>query len=205
MTIRTVLATAACAAGLLAVAVAPSMAADKKPAAPPAPVIPWVKSIPLNLAMQAAQVALDECRKNNRHPSVGVMDFDGNMKVLLLDDGAGEVGQHALVHKMYTSLLLQQTTWPMIARAEPMYHIRAEIDPEADVLDKIAPGGLVSPGGYALKIGDQFVGVIGAGGTAQGYGPGSEAKCAEAGGDWFESVVNGKPFVTDPANPAYKP
>ena len=197
--------TAACALGLMAGGTTAGFAADKKPVKAAEPPVEWVKSIPLDLAMQAVQVAMDTCRKAGKRGSYGVMDMDGNMKVLLIDDNANEVGQHALMHKMYTSLLLQQTTWPMIARADPMYHIRAEIDPEADVLDKIAPGGLVSPGGYALKIGDQFVGVIGAGGTAQGYGPGSEAKCAEAGGDWFESVVNGKPFVTDPKDPAYKP
>jgi len=204
MTIRTGLMTALCATGLLAGAASPAMAADKTPAKA-APPIHWVKSIPLDLAMQAVQVAMDTCRKAGKHGSYGVMDIDGNWKVLIIDDNANEVGQHALAHKMFTSLLLQETTWPRIARAEPKYHMRAEIDPEADVLDKIAPGGLVSPGGYALKIGNEFVGVLGAGGTAQGYGPGSEAKCAEAGGDWFESVVNGKPFVTDPANPAYKP
>ncbi len=189
MSIRTGLTTVICAAGLLAAAVTPSMAADKKPAKAKPP-IQWVKSIPLDLAIQAVQVAMDDCRKNGKHGSYGVMDMDGQMKVLIIDDNANEVGQHALAHKMYTSLLMQQTTWPMIERAQNVYHMRAEIDPEADVLDKIAPGGLISPGGYALKVNGQFVGVLGAGGTAQGYGPGSEAKCAEAGGLWFESVVN---------------
>ena len=203
MKIRMELMTAVAAAGLLAAATTtPSYAADKKPTPPH---VEWVKSVPLDLAIQAVEVAIRNCRAVGKRGSFGVMDMDGQIKVLVLDDNANEVGQHALVHKMYTALLLQQTTWPMIARAEPMYHMRAEIDPEADVLDKIAPGGLVSPGGYALTIGDQFVGVLGAGGTAQGYGPGSEAKCAEAGGDWFESQVNGKPFVTDPAAPALDP
>ena len=204
MTIRNGLMIAACAAaGLMAATAAtPSFAADRPAAAPH---VDWVKSVPIDLAIQAVEVAIRNCRAVGKHGSFGVMDMDGQIKVLVIDDNANEVGQHALVHKMYTALLLQQTTWPMIARADPMYHMRAEIDPEADVLDKIAPGGLVSPGGYALKIGDQFVGVLGAGGTAQGYGPGSEAKCAEAGGDWFESYVNGKSFVTDPAAPALDP
>jgi uncharacterized protein GlcG (DUF336 family) len=194
MTLRTRLAAALCAAGMLAAPVSPSLAAASKapPPAPAKPTINWVKSIPLDLAIQAVEVAIADCRKNGKRGSFGVMDMDGHWKVLIIDDNANEVGQHALEHKMYTSLLTQETTYPMIVRAETEHKTRGEIGPEADVLDKIAPGGLVSPGGYALKVDGQFVGVLGAGGTAQGYGPGSEAKCAEAGGKWFESVVNAK-------------
>ena len=133
---------------------------------------------------------MNECRKNGKRGSYGVMDMDGHWKVRIIDDNTSEVGQHALDHKMYTSVLTQETTYPMIVEAETKEKTRGEIGRQADILDKIAPGGLVSPGGYALKVNGQFVGVLGAGGTAQGYGPGSEAKCAEAGGKWFESVVN---------------
>ena len=182
MTIGARLTTAFCVAGLLASAATPSLAAAK-------PAIPWVKSIPLDLAIGAIEVAIAECRKNGKRGSYGVMDMDGNWKVRILDDHTGEVGQHALDHKMYTSLLTQETTYPMIVEAETKEKTRAEIGQLANILDKIAPGGLVSPGGYALKVDGQFVGVLGAGGTAQGYGPGSEAKCAEAGGKWFEEQV----------------
>jgi len=195
MTVRTLM-TAFCVAGLMASAATPSFAAAKKaapaPAAKTAPKIEWVKSIPLDLAIAAVEVAIAECRKNGKRGSYGVMDMDGQWKVRIIDDYTGEVGQHALDHKMYTSVLTQETTYPMIVEAETKEKTRAEIGRQADILDKIAPGGLVSPGGYALKVDGQFVGVLGAGGTAQGYGPGSEAKCAEAGGKWFESQVNAK-------------
>jgi uncharacterized protein GlcG (DUF336 family) len=191
------LVTALCAAGLMASAATPSLAAPARKAAPaPAakttPKIEWVKSIPLDLAIAAVEVAIADCRKNGKRGSFGVMDMDGQWKVRILDDYTGEVGQHALDHKMYTSVLTQETTYPMIVQAETQEKTRGEIGRQADILDKIAPGGLVSPGGYALKVDGQFVGVLGAGGTAQGYGPGSEAKCAEAGGKWFESQVNSK-------------
>ena len=186
MTKLTQAALAASALVLAFAAASPSFAADKK--APAAPQIDWVKSVPLDLAMGAAEQALNECRRNNRHPSVGVMDMDGQMKVLLIDDNAGEVGQHALVHKMYTALLLQQTTEDWVEKSPP--GVRSEIDPDADVLDKIAPGGLISPGGYALKVGNEFVGVLGVGGTGLGMKPGSEGECAKFGGDWFEARVN---------------
>lgn len=196
MTSRTALTVALCAAGLLASAATPSFAASARRAAPaPAatkPKIEWVKSIPLDLAIAAVEVAIAECRKEGKRGSYGVMDMDGHWKVRIIDDNTGEVGQHALDHKMYTSVLTQETTYPMIVEAETKEKTRAEIGQLADILDKIAPGGLVSPGGYALKVDGQFVGVLGAGGTAQGYGPGSEAKCAEAGGKWFESQVNGR-------------
>ena len=195
MTARTLM-TAVCVAGLMASAATPSLAAARKaapaPVAKTTPKIEWVKSIPLDLAIAALEVAIAECRKNGKRGSFGVMDMDGQWKVRILDDYTGEVGQHALDHKMYTSLLTQETTYPMIVEAETKEKTRGEIGQQADILDKIAPGGLVSPGGYALKVDGQFVGVLGAGGTAQGYGPGSEAKCAEAGGKWFESQVNSK-------------
>lgn len=64
MTLRTALTTAVCAAGLMASAAAPSLAAARKaapaPAAKTAPKIEWVKSIPLDLAIQAVEVAMNE-------------------------------------------------------------------------------------------------------------------------------------------------
>ncbi len=177
---------AVCAVAVAALA-GSALAADKKPVAPRTPAINWVKSVPLDLAVQTAEVALKHCRENNRHPSVGVMDFDGVMKVLMIDDNANEVGQHALVHKMYTAVLMQTTTEVLVERSPT--GVRSEIDPESDVLDKIAPGGLISPGGYALKVNGEFVGVLGVGGTGLGMTPGAEGECADFGGKWFDAQV----------------
>ena len=172
-----------------------AFAADKKadakpaaaPAAAPAP-IHWLRSIPLDVALQAAQVALQECRNAGRHPSVGVMDRDGNMIVLLIDDNANEVGQHALVNKMHYSVLLQTTSENAVERAPK--GVRSEIDEEADIVGRFNDHFLISPGGYALKIGKDFVGVLGVGGTGFGMAAGSEGECAKVGGDWFEANYN---------------
>ena len=177
---------AASALALACAAASPTFAADKKPADAP---IHWVKSVPLVLAMQAAEQSLDHCRANNRHPSVGVMDMDGQMKVLLIDDNAAEVGQHALVAKMHYSILLQNISEQAVERAEPK-GTRSEIDTEADIVGRFNDHFLISPGGYALKVGKEMVGVLGVGGTGLGMSPGSEGECAQVGGDWFEANYN---------------
>ena len=148
MTARTLM-TAVCVAGLMASAATPSLAAARKaapaPVAKTTPKIEWVKSIPLDLAIAALEVAIAECRKNGKRGSFGVMDMDGQWKVRILDDYTGEVGQHALDHKMYTSLLTQETTYPMIVEAETKEKTRGEIGQQADILDKIAPAAWSRP------------------------------------------------------------
>ena len=178
---------AAGAATALAFAAAGSASAQGAPAAKP-PVV-WLRNIPLDVALATAQVALQECRKNGRHPSVGVMDKDGNMIVLLIDDNAVEVGQHALVTKMHYSILLQNISEQAVERAEPK-GTRSEIDTEADIVGRFNDHFLISPGGYALKVGKEMVGVLGVGGTGLGMSPGSEGECAQVGGDWFEANYN---------------
>ena len=182
---KLMLATAA--AALLGLSANVASAADKPADAKP-PVV-WLRNIPLDVALATAQVALNECRKNGRHPSVGVMDKDGNMIVLLIDDNAAEVGQHALVTKMHYSILLQNISEQAVERAEPK-GTRSEIDTESEIVGRFNDHFLISPGGYALKVGREMVGVLGVGGTGLGMSPGSEGECAQVGGDWFEANYN---------------
>ena len=152
---------------LSAAALLGSASASAAPAAP-APV-KWQRSIPYALALEAAQAALKCSQDNGFNASVGVMDFAGQMKILLVPDGATLIGQKVLIKKMNAALLRQGDTAAMVALTTAP-GARAEIDTSSNVLERIAPGmAVVSPGGVPIFIGAgptrEFVGVLGVGGA----------------------------------------
>jgi uncharacterized protein GlcG (DUF336 family) len=73
-------------AALLFGAAMPALAQAPMPAAPPA--LPPEKSIPLDQALAAAQVALQTCLAAKSAATVEVVDLNGLVKVLLSADGA---------------------------------------------------------------------------------------------------------------------
>ena len=152
------------AAALLGSASAPAALAA------PAPV-KWQRSIPYNLALEAAQAALKCSQDNGFNASVGVMDFAGQLKILLVPDGATLIGQKVLIKKMNAALLRQGDTASMVALTTTP-GVRAEIDTSSNVLERIAPGmAVVSPGAVPIFVGGsdpktrEFVGVLGVGGA----------------------------------------
>ena len=154
----------------IALSAAALLASGSASAAPAAPApVKWQRSIPYNLALEAAQAAL-KCSLDNGFPaSVGVMDFAGQMKILLVPDNATLIGQKVLIKKMNATLLRQQDTAAMVALTT-VPGVRAEIDTSSNVLERIAPGmAVVSPGAVPIFIGSgptrEFVGVLGVGGA----------------------------------------
>ncbi len=137
----------------------------------------WVRSIPLKLAQEAANAALAECQKQGAHPSVGVMDVFGEMKVMLVDDNATLLSQKALPKIMYLALMLPSSTATVYGRPEPFGP--PEIGPSSGVFDRIAPGKtLDAPGAIPIKIGAVVIGAIGVNGGASGV---MDDACAQAG------------------------
>jgi len=138
-------------------------------AAPAAPAVKWQRSIPYSLALEGAQAALKCSQDAGFNASVAVMDFAGQLKILLVPDGATLIGQKVLIKKMNATLLRQQDTAAMVALTTTP-GARAEIDTSSNVLERIAPGmAVVSPGAVPLFIGSgptrEFVGVLGVGGA----------------------------------------
>lgn len=141
--------------------------------------VKWVRSIPFNLALEGALAAMACGDAAGSHVSVGVMDIAGQMKVLLVPDGATLVGENVLPRKMYAALLLQKDTSPIVLKT--VRPERSETGVTGNVLDRVSPGSVISPGGVALFAGDDFVGVLGVGGATT---PGDvDTKCAQAGAD----------------------
>ena len=84
-----------------------------------APAVKWQRSIPYNLALEAAQAAL-KCSLDNGFPaSVGVMDFAGQLKILLVPDNATLIGQRVLIKKMNAALMRQAPTSPTVTQSKP--------------------------------------------------------------------------------------
>jgi uncharacterized protein GlcG (DUF336 family) len=155
---------------VLGAALAAAALAGSASAAPAAgSAVKWQRSIPYSLALEAAQAALKCSQDNGFNASVGVMDFAGQMKILLVPDNATLIGQKVLIKKMNAALLRQGDTAAMVAlTTQP--GVRAEIDTSSNVLERIAPGmAVVSPGAVPIFIGSgptrEFVGVLGVGGA----------------------------------------
>ena len=158
---------------LLSTLAASLLAAAPARAADPA----WVKVIPMDLAHEAANAAMAECRRQGAHPSVGVMDPFGQLKVLLIDDNASLLSQKALPKAMYLALMLPSSTATVYSRPEP--YGPPEIGPSSGVFDHIAPGmTLDAPGAIPITVNKVVVGAIGVSGSPTGA---MDDACAQAG------------------------
>jgi uncharacterized protein GlcG (DUF336 family) len=157
-----------------------------QPWAPGQPV-PWVRSIPVDLAITAAKAALAACR--GKRASVGVVDHDGRMIVLYVDDYATMVGQKALPQKLHAAVIRQTATQELANHSDGKNPGGPEIDWEAKIIDRFNDGALISPGAIPFLVGTQpnrsFVGAIGvAGASPPGSGVGTvneDQTCALAG------------------------
>lgn len=127
--------------------------------------VPWVRSIPVDLAITAAKAALAACR--SKHPSVGVVDHDGRMIVMFVDDYATMVGQKALPQKLHATVIRQTASQELASHSAP--GVPPETDWEASIIDRFNDGALIQPGAVPIFLGAQpnrhFLGAIGVAGT----------------------------------------
>ncbi len=140
--------------------------------------VPWVRSIPVDLAIVAAKAALAACR--SKHPSVGVVDHDGRMIVMYVDDYATMVGQKALPQKLHATVIRQTASQELASHSAP--GVPPETDWEATIINRFNDGALIQPGAVPLFIGTQpnrqFLGAIGVAG-AEPPGKGATADNAD--------------------------
>ncbi len=170
---------------LACVCASPSLAQTTNPAPVPAK---WVRSIPLDLAVEAAKAALAAC--SGKGVSVGVVDHNGHQTVLLVEDYASMVGQKALPKMMHTAIIRQSQTQVIANNSKPG-GLAPEVDWEAQILNRFNENVLVSPGAVPIFVGEgynrELLGVIGvAGASPPGSGVGvvnDDQRCALAGLD----------------------
>jgi uncharacterized protein GlcG (DUF336 family) len=143
--------------------------AQTAPAAQQAPV-PAARGPALDLALEAAKVALETCRGLDQKVGVSVVDSAGVLRVLLATDGAAARGVQNSTYKAQTALAFNAPTSQLAEQAKG----------DKAVADKLAgnPNYLNRAGGIPIKVGDEVIGAIGVGGAR---GSEKDEACALAG------------------------
>ena len=139
------------------------MAADvpAKPEANPTnnqrPQVPAAKGPSLELAIEAARVAIETCAADGGQKiAVSVVDSAGILKLLLAADGASPRGVASSTNKAVTALNFKTTS----------SNVGEQAKTDKTLADKIAADTTINarPGGVLLKVGDEIIGAIGVGG-----------------------------------------
>lgn len=156
----------------------PSMAADAPaapaPADPPRARVPAARGPALELAIEAARVAIDTCAAaGGQKIGASVVDSAGVLKALLAADGTSPRGVTSSTSKAVTALTFKTATSDLGEQAKS----------DKALADKIAANANFNarPGGVLLKVGDEIIGAIGVGGGR------TDADCALAGVDKIQA------------------
>lgn len=147
---------------LLAVGCGPGPASAQK--------LPSARTLPLALAQEAAQGALESCAAQGYRVSVAVVDSTGLVKAQLRGDGAGPHTLDSSRKKAYTALSLRHDTSRLV--------ILVQNRPEAVGLKDMNDEILILGGGLTITAGDAVIGGIGVGGAPGGH---LDEACAKAG------------------------
>ena len=127
------------------------------------------KDLSFSMAVQIAEGALAECRKNNWPSSAVVVDRGGDVMVMMRDDNAGPHTMENARRKAYTARTFKMTTekFAEMMEKEPVRRQQATL-----------PGVIGIPGGVPLKVGNDVIGGVGVSGS-----PGKDEQCVQAGID----------------------
>ena len=128
--------------------------------------------IPAALALEAVAAAVDACAKQGYAETAVLVDADGVRQALLRGDGAGAHSLDSATYKAYTSASFKSDTSALVTRA-------AQNPAFAALLAKL-PNLLAIGGGVVIKMDNEVIGAIGAGGAPGGD---LDEACARAGID----------------------
>lgn len=148
------------------------LAALAAPMAAMAQDLPTSPYLPLAMAMEAANTALEACASEGHSVSVAIVARDGNTKVLLKADNSGPHTASSATGKAFASAGLGRDTAGL-----------AEFiagNPQNDGLRDMDPRLVIQAGGLPIRIGGAIVGGIGVGGAPSGA---IDAECARTGLD----------------------
>ena len=127
--------------------------------------------IPAALATEAASETVSACAKQGYHETAQVVDADGVIIATVRGDGVGAHSLDSALDKAYTAASFKSDT---LALAE-----RAKGEDSIAPLAKL-PHVMFFGGGVVIKLGDETIGAIGAGGAPGGK---LDDACARAGLD----------------------
>lgn len=135
-----------------------------------APPPPPARGPSLELASQAAQVAVDACAAKGFNVGVSVVDSAGVLKVLVAKDGTSPRGVQSSTNKAITALTFSDSTSRLGEQSKA----------DKTLADRLAtnPNFNSRAGGVLLKVNDEVIGAIGVGGAR---GSENDEACALAG------------------------
>jgi uncharacterized protein GlcG (DUF336 family) len=151
-------------------------AAQVQSAPPPARA---AATLPVLIAVKAAEAALAACVAQGLTPTVTVTDREGVARVVLVADGAGPVSISTSRRKAYSAASLGISTAQLAKNAAEMHIVPQSVDPEL----------LPLPGGFPIFSHGVVVGGIGVGGADRGATSSDEA-CAQAGLDAIKTQLD---------------
>jgi uncharacterized protein GlcG (DUF336 family) len=146
--------------------------AQTPPAPPPQQVLPPEKSISLALALEAVQAALDSCKAANSLAAVEVMDLNGNIKAMLVADGARPMFVDFARRKAYTVLHKNMSSGDFGKQVGPQARGAPPIEGD--------PNLITFAGALPIRRGADLIGAISVSGPT---GAPADEACAQVGLD----------------------
>ena len=134
--------------------------------------------LPLRLATDAAQAAIQACAAKQFHISVVIVDAYGNIKLMMLSDGSIFTTADSARRKAYTAVMMRQST------ADIEHRIAA--NPNAPLPGDGNANFLFLAGGIPIRVQTEVIGAIGVGGAASAQ----DAECAQAGIDRIQASLH---------------
>ena len=129
-------------------------------------------TVSTDAALQIAEAALAQCRKDGQKVTVSVVDHAGREKIRVRDDGAAP---HTEVHSFRKAYTAATYRMPSAEYAKRVTEVRA-LGPV------LLPNITTAAGGVPIRAGERVIGAVGISGTPGSAGGGEhDAKCAEAG------------------------
>ena len=151
-------------ATLVAHAQAPAASAPQTPPPPPA------RGVPVELALEAAKIALDTCKGLDQKVGVSVLDSSGEVRLVLAADGAAYRGVSNSALKARAALAFEIPSGQVAERAKT--------DPAVATRLAANPTWLARAGAVPVSVGGTLIGAIGVGGAR---GSDKDEACAVAG------------------------
>jgi uncharacterized protein GlcG (DUF336 family) len=129
-------------------------------------------TVSTDAALQIAEAALAQCRKDGQKVTVSVVDHAGREKIRVRDDGAAP---HTEVHSFRKAYTAATYRMPSAEYAKRVTEVRS-LGPV------LLPNITTAAGGVPIRAGERVIGAVGISGTPGSAGGGEhDAKCAEAG------------------------
>ena len=135
----------------------PASADNRTAAAPQQSPPPPARGPELDLALEAAQAALEASKAGDQKVAVSVIDSAGVLKAVLVSDGVGPRAVQNSNFKAQAALAFKETSG----------QLAEQVKTDKDLAEKVAanPNYLARAGAVLLRVNNQIVGAIGVGGA----------------------------------------